>query len=391
MERRNLVNEPSPHAVYLDYNATTPVAPDVLAAMAPYWADVFFNPSAPYATAAHAAVEAARASVAELLGATPDEIVFTSGGTESDLWALRAGLLARRAERPRVVISAIEHPAVTETAHALERAGAEVTIIPVDDQGRLRLEALDAALDTRTAIVSVMLANNEIGVIQPIAEIARRAHAVGAWMHTDAAQAVGKLPVDVQALGVDLLTVAGHKLYAPKGIGALYIRQGVDLAPLMTGGGQERGRRSGTENVPSIVGLGEAAREADRWLAGPGPERQTALRDALEIELLAALPGARVFGQRALRLPNTCAIAVPHWTGAALLAACPSIQASTGSACHGVNDSGSPTLRALGVEAALARGLIRLSLGRATTHRDVETAVAALVAAANSRASHAFS
>lgn len=391
MERRGLVNESSPHAVYLDYNATTPVAPEVLAAMAPYWADVFFNPSAPYATAAHAAVEAARTAVAELLGASTDEVVFTSGGTESDAWALRAGLLARQAERPRVLLSAIEHPAVTETARALERAGAEVTVIPVNDQGSLQLEALDAALDNRTAIVSVMLANNEIGVIQPIAEIARRAHAAGAWMHTDAAQAVGKIPVDVQALGVDLLTVAGHKLYAPKGIGALYIRRGLDLPPLMTGGGQEHGLRSGTENVPGAVGLGEAARQAHMWLAGPGPERQAALRDALETELLGALPGARVFGQRAPRLPNTCAIAVPHWAGAALLAACPGIQASTGSACHGVNDTGSPTLRALGVEAALARGLIRLSLGRATTHHDVETALAALVTAASSDAPRAFS
>lgn len=378
----------TPKAVYLDYNATTPVDPAVVAAMAPYWTEQFFNPSSGYPEAGEvrAAVEAARAAVAALIGADPEGVVWTSGGTESDNWALRGAWAYWSGRRPRVVISAIEHPAVAETARDLAAAGAEVVRLPVDANGVVRLDAAERLIDERTAVVSVMLANNEIGTIQPVAAIARQAHAVGAWMHTDAAQAVGKMPVDVDALGVDLLTVAGHKLYAPKGIGALYVRPGVPLGPWMTGGGQERGRRSGTEPVPLIVGLGAAARLAGTWLAGQGPALQAALRDRMEQRLLEAVAAIRVFGREAPRLGNTSAWALPGWTGAALLAACPEVRAGTGSACHGPTDTGSPTLKAMGVAPEVARGLVRLSLGRWTSEEEIERATAALVAAARTRA-----
>ncbi|RIV26207.1 cysteine desulfurase [Alicyclobacillaceae bacterium I2511] len=382
MKSRQDLNVP----VYLDYNATTPVAPEVVAVMTPYWRDRFYNPSATYpeAMTVRMAVEAARSDLATLLGTTSGALVFTGGGTESDNWALRAGLAYWQGERRRILISAVEHPAVAKTAQALRAVGAEVVTIPVNEQGVIRLDALDAVLNNQVALVSVMCANNEIGTIQPIAQVARRAHAVGALVHTDAAQAVGKIPLDVQSLDVDLLTVAGHKLYAPKGIGALFIRPGLDFPPLLTGGGQESGARSGTENTPSVVGLGMAARLAQTWLAQEGPTRQAQLRDGLENRLLAALPDCHIFGREGPRLPNTLALAVPGWPGAKLLSACPTLRAGTGSACHHPEDAGAPTLRAMGVIPDLARGLIRISLGRETTQADIETAAEALIRAAQS-------
>ncbi len=366
--------------VYLDYNATTPVAPEVLSAMAPYWSEYFFNPSSPYpeATQVKSAVQTAQRALAELIGAEPASVVFTSGGTESNNWVLRSTWQMRRAHRPRIVISAIEHPAITETANDLARQGAEVATIPVTTEGVIDLEALNRLLDDRVALVCVMLANNEIGTIQPVAEVARLAHAVGAWVHTDAAQAVGKIAVDVAALAVDFLTVAGHKFYAPKGIGALYIRPSLTLPPLMTGGGQQQGRRSGTEPVALMVGLGMAARLAQAWLAGDGPTRQAQLRDQLERRLLDAVPGLAVFGNRVPRLPNTLAVAHSQKLGPEVLAACPQIRAGTGSACHHPGDAGALTLRAMGVPASWARGLVRLSLGRSTSQAQVDQAVSAL-------------
>lgn len=371
---------PQEPPVYLDFNATTPVAAEVLEAMAPYWRERFHNPSAPYpeAEAARTAVETARAELADLIAAPPPAVVFTSGGTESDNWALW-GAWRSRPGRRRIVISAIEHPAVAETAHALAAMGAELTVVPVDANGMVRPEAVGNVLDQRVAVVSIMLANNEIGTLQPVAEIARLAHAVGALVHTDAAQAVGKTAVDVQALDVDLLTVAGHKLYAPKGIGALYIRPGLNWPPLVYGGGQENGQRSGTENVPLAVGLGAAARLARTWLAGDGPRLQQARRDRLEATLQAAF-GSRlkIFGQEAPRLPNTSAIALAGWVGASVLAACPDLRAGLGSACHHPGDAGSPTARAMGVAPEWARGLVRISLGRETDDQAVARAAAAL-------------
>jgi cysteine desulfurase len=355
--------------------------------MAPFWTDHFYNPSAPYPEAVdvHAAVDTARAAVAALLGADVQSIVWTSGGTESNNWVLHGIWRSRPSHRRRVVLSAIEHPAVTETAAVLESLGAEIVTIPVDSRGVLRLDALDAVLDEQTALISVMLANNEIGTLQPVAEVARRAHAVGAWVHTDAAQAVGKIPVDVKTLDVDFLSVAGHKFYAPKGIGVLYIRPGVALPPLLTGGGQQEGRRSGTEPVPLIVGLGKAAQLAHTGLQDGGPGRQAVLRDALESQLRAVNPAFVIFGTGAERLPNTVAIAHPDWTGSTLLAACPQIRAGTGSACHHPDDTGSPTIRAMGMAPALARGLVRLSFGRETTAEDLEVAVTALTQAIQQR------
>lgn len=373
--------------VYLDYNATTPVAREVAEAMAPYWTEEFYNPSSGYPEARRVrrAVEEARARVADLLGAPAEAVRFTSGGTESDNWALRGALAAAGPRRRRLVISAVEHPAVAETAAALAREGVEVAVLPVDERGVVRVDALDAVLDERTALVSVMLANNEVGVLQPVAAVARRAHAVGALVHTDAAQAVGKIPVDVQELQVDLLTVAGHKLYGPKGVGALYVRPGILLPPLLAGGGQEGGWRSGTENVPGVVGLGAAARLAQAWLREGGPERQARLRDELERLLRREIPDLTVFGESAPRLPNTSAVAVPGWTGAEWLDACPEVRASTGSAGHTEADRASPTLRAMGVSPGLAAGLVRLSLGRETEEDDVRAAAACLARAARSR------
>lgn len=367
--------------IYLDCNATTPALPEVVAAMAPYWSEHFFNPSSSYpeSMGVRTAIENGRTALAELLCTDPARIIFTSGGTESNNTALRGAWRYWQPTRRRILVSAIEHPAVLETALDLQSLGAEIVTIPPDTHGVLRLDALKEALDDRTALVSVMLANNEIGTLQPVAEIARLAHAAGAWVHTDAAQAVGKISVNAETLGVDLLTVAGHKLYAPKGIGALYIRHGLPLPPFLTGGGQERGHRSGTEPAALIAGLGAAARLAQDWLAGGGPVQQAALRDSLEGRLLKSIPELRVFGQGAPRLPNTLAIAHPSWTGAAILAACPAIRAGTGSACHHPSDSGSPVLRAMGIAPNLARGLVRLSLGRSTTRAELTIASQSLI------------
>ncbi len=369
--------------IYLDHNATTPAAAEVVTAMAPYWSEYYHNPSSPYpeAALARAAVEDARAAVGALLNADSHTITFTSGGTESDHWALEAGVRFWQGARRKVITSAVEHPAVTATLRRLEAEGVDVVQVPTDERGVIRLDVLSQRLDLSTAVVSVMLANNEVGTIQPIQEVARRAHAAGALVHTDAAQAVGKIPVDVRALDVDLLTVVGHKFYAPKGIGALYIRRGLDLPAGLPGGGQEGGRRSGTENVPAIVGLGEAARLAAIWLAGAGPHMQAGLRDELQARLAAAVPGLRILGGDAPRLGNTLGLLVPGLLGARVLEACTTLRAATGSACHSHEDGGSETLQAMGIPPDLARGLIRLSLGRETTAAMADQAATALIAA----------
>ncbi|MHB8191341.1 MAG: cysteine desulfurase family protein [Ferrimicrobium sp.] len=366
--------------IYLDYNATTPATPEVVEAMNPYWIEYPFNPSASYPRerVAHDAVELARVAMANLLGARSDTITFTSGGTESNNWVLRGAWRLLHDHRTRIIVSAVEHPAVMETAKDLQAMGAQIVIVPVDAEGVIRLEQLDEVLDEQTALVSVMLANNEVGTIQPIAEIARRAHAVGAWMHTDAAQAVGKIPIDVSHLGVDFMTIAGHKFYAPKGIGALYIREGVELPAFLTGGGQENGRRSGTEAVPLAVGLGVAAQLAQKWFNDAGPKRQALLRDSLQTQLLSAVPALQIFSRGVGRLPNTLALAYPNTVGSSVLEACLEIRAGTGSACHHSDDTGSPTLRAMGVRVSLARGLIRLSMGRDTTSAELDVAATVL-------------
>ncbi|MFF8394772.1 cysteine desulfurase family protein [Streptomyces sp. NPDC016172] len=372
--------------VYLDYNATTPVDPRVAAAMWPHLTDFFGNPSSshPFSQEPQRALAEARAQVAALLGAVPGEIVFTGSGSEADLLALRGVVLASDRRHPHVITQATEHPAVLETCRALERLhGARVTVLPVDSDGLVVPAALAAALAEDTVLVSVMAANNETGALQPIRELAALAHEGGALFHCDAAQAVGKVPLDVGELGVDLLTVVGHKMYAPKGAAALYVRDGVRLEPVVYGGGQERGLRAGTENVALAVALGTAAQLAAAELADGAPARIAALRDDLHQRLTDSLPGrVHLNGPDKQRLPNTLNVSVDGVLGHQLLAAVGQIAASTGSACHSGTHTPSPVLTAMGLERGRALGALRLSLGRWTTAGDIETAAAALTQAA---------
>ena len=358
--------------VYLDFNASTPIAPGVAEAMRPFLSDAYGNPSSPHwaGAPARAAVERARGQVAGLLGCSPEEILFTSGGTESNNHALKGAFLANRDRGDHVVTSAVEHPAVREPLRFLERLGARVTVVPVDRQGRVDPEAVRRAIGPRTVLVSVMHANNEVGTVQPIAAIARFTREAGVLLHTDAAQSVGKIPARVDGLGVDLLSVAGHKLHAPKGVGALYVRAGTRLEPLVHGAGHERGRRAGTENVLLDVGLGEAC-----WIAGDqvGMASVRLLRDRFEAALTTLL-GDRltVNGGEAERLPNTASVNFVGRSGAELLAALPGVAASTGSACHAGSVELSPVLAAMGVPEREGMGAVRFSLGRTTTWSELE-------------------
>ncbi|WP_225823497.1 cysteine desulfurase family protein [Streptomyces naphthomycinicus] len=380
---------PAGAPVYLDHNATTPVDPRVAEAMTPYLTRYFGNPSSSHSYGAEPrrALAEARALVAALIGARPAEIVFTASGSEANLLALRGAVLASGRSRPHMITQATEHPAVLETARALRRLhGARVTVLPVDGDGLVDPGALAAALTEETVLVSVMAANNETGALQPVTELARLARAHGALFHCDAAQAAGKIPLDVREPDVDLLTVVGHKMYAPKGIAALYVRDGVRLEPVVHGGGQEKGLRAGTENVALAVGLGVAARLAGEELAEGAPARTAALRDDLHRRLTAALPGrVRLNGPENRRLPNTLHVSVEGALGHELLDAADEIAASTGSACHSGRHSPSPVLTAMGLARDRALGALRLSLGRWTTARNVETAATALVRAATVR------
>jgi cysteine desulfurase len=366
--------------LYLDHNATTPVHPEVVAAMLPCLRETFGNPSSGhvYGQRARAAVEQARAHVASLLGCEPDEVVFTSGGTEANNLAIRG--VVERSPRRRIVTSTVEHPATAEPCAYLETRGVQVVRIPVDTWGRVTVDGAAGALSEETALVTLILAQNETGTLMPITEIARIAHARGALVHTDAAQGVGKIRTRVGELGIDLLSVAGHKLYAPKGVGALYVRRGTLLTPFVRGAGHERGMRPGTENVASIVGLGKACELAERDLETES-NRQRRLRDELWEGLRAAMPFLRLNGHPVDRLPNTVNACFPGVAGTALLAAAPTIAASTGSACHDGAESASPVLLAMGLDPDLALGAVRLSIGRSTTSEQVAEAVAALVRA----------
>lgn len=367
---------------YLDYNATTPVDPRVVAAMRPYLTDHFGNPSSShaYGTEPKTAMEWARTQVAELIGAVPSTIVFTASGSEADVLALRGAVLAATHPRPHLITQVTEHPAVLETAEALQRLhGVGVTVLPVNGDGLVDPAALAAALAEDTVLVSVMAANNETGAVQPIAELAELTHQHGALFHCDAAQAIGKIPVDVDELGVDLLTVVGHKMYAPKGIAALYVRDRLRLEPVVYGGGQERGLRAGTENVALAVALGAAAQLATHDLADGAPTRIAALRDQLHESLVDALPGrVRLNGPTSLRLPNTLNVSIDGTLGHEILAAASGIAASTGSACHSGTHTSSPVLTAMGLHDTRALAAVRLSLGRWSTLQDIETATEAL-------------
>ena len=381
------VSQGKPKTVYLDHNATTPVAAEVTAAMLDCLRDGYGNPSSAYPLGRQAAgrVATARRSVAQLIGADEDEIVFTGCATEANNLALLGVAAACPAERRHLVISAIEHPAVAEPAAHLHAQGWAVSVVPVDGNGRVAPDAVAAALRPDTALVSIMLANNEVGTVQPIAEIAAGIASMGRardiLLHSDAAQAVGKIPVNVEALGVDLLTIAGHKFQASKGIGALYVRRGTPLRPILFGAGHEHGLRPGTENVPAIAGLGAAADLALRRLAGgDGPLRER--RDQLHELLRAAIPGVRLNGHPEARLPNTLNISFPDASGrAVLMAAGDAVAASVGAACHADDAAPSGVLGAMGLDPARAAGAVRLSTGWDTSAAEIETAAEALIRA----------
>ena len=366
--------------IYLDYNATTPIAREVAETMAPYLYEHFGNPSSshPYGVATKRAVEAARAQVAGLLGCRPNEVIFTSGGTESNNYVIKGVALAgRRGRGNHIITSAVEHPAVIEVCRWLEEQGFRLTVLPVDCYGLVDPAALEQAVTPETLLVTVMHANNEVGTVQPIAELAEIAHRHGALMHTDAAQSVGKLPVRVDDLGVDLLSIAGHKVYAPKGIGALYIRTGVELAPLIHGAGHEGGRRPGTENVLEIVGLGKACQVAGRDLERNMAHFQ-AMRDRLHAGLVRELgdDAAKLNGHPELRLPNTLSLSFRGVEANTLLSEVGErVAASAGAACHADQVDVSAVLEAMQVPVEWAMGTVRFSVGRDTTAEQVDRAV----------------
>ncbi len=372
-----------PARVYLDHNATTPPAPEVVEAMVRALCDLFGNASSIHADGqrAKAALDDARTEVARLIAAEPGDIVFTAGGTEADNLAIRGVVDAAGPSRTRVVVTAVEHEAVINTARALGRRGTPVTIVPVDAEGVVRVSVFEEALGGDAAVASVLLANNETGVIQPIEELARHARARRVVFHTDAVQAVGKIPVDVAALGVDLLSLSAHKFGGPKGAGALWVRRGTPMAGVITGGRQERNRRAGTENVPAIVGLGAAARLARAKLAEESA-RQTRLRDHLEAGILATVPGTAVNGGGARRVPNTTNIAFEKVEAESLLIALDleGIAVSTGSACSSGTLEPSHVLRAMGLPPGRVQSSIRFSVGATTTAEDVSRVLALLPA-----------
>ncbi len=369
--------------IYLDYNATTPVDPEVARAMLPYLYGHYGNPSSPHALgrAARGAVEKARVQVAGLLGCRPAEIVFTSGGSEASNTVIK-GIAATRGSRGgTIVVSAVEHPAVMEPCRALEREGFRVVVVPVDGEGRVDANEVGRALTSETILVSIMHANNEVGTIQPIEEIAALAHERGIPVHTDAAQSVGKIPVDVEALRVDFLSLAGHKLYAPKGVGALYAREGRPLPSLIHGAGHEGGRRAGTENVLEIVGLGRACELAAERL-GEGARHCREMRDRLWERLSASGADLRRNGSVARGLPNTLSVSIRGVDAAALLAEIgDQVAASAGAACHGAEATISSVLKAMEVPAEYASGTVRFSVGGPTTGEEIDRAADIVIGA----------
>jgi len=367
--------------IYLDHNASTPVLPEVLDVMLPYLRDHYGNPSSThvFGKTMQAAVEQAREQLAGLIACRPDEVYFTSGGTEANNLAIR-GVAAAVPERRRIVTSVIEHPATAGPCALLEQHGYRLHHALVDATGRVVTDNIRQILNEETLLATVMHANSETGTLQPICEIADMAHSVGALMHTDAAQSCGKIKLSVDVEKVDLLSIAGHKLYAPQGVGALYVRSGTPIRPLIIGAGHERGLRPGTENVAAIVGLGAACEIARISLADEGA-RLGLLRDRLWAQLQERIPGIALNGGRADRLPNTLNVRFPGVSGTTLLAACPGIAASTGSACHEAGESASAVILAMGVPEPEAIGSVRLTLGRGNSEDEIDQAAQALVKA----------
>ena len=379
------------HRIYLDANATTPLLPEVFEAMRPYWMEHYGNASSIHQHGQHArgAVEQARTAVARFLHCLNSEIVFTSGGTESDNLAL-FGVLSPESihgEPAHLITTTIEHHAVLHAAEALEKTGVEVTFLPTTAEGLIEPAALKAALRPNTKLVSIMYANNETGVIQPIQELAAIAHEAGALFHTDAVQAASKLPLDLSAEGplknIDLLTISGHKIYAPKGIGVLFVRRNVRLAPMMHGGTHERQRRAGTENVACIAGLGKAAELANTWLTTEGPAELTTLRDRFEQGILTQIEETGINGGAAPRVSNTSNLYFDHLEAEALVIALDlkGISVSGGSACQSGAAEPSHVLTAMGLSPARARASIRFSLSRLTTQEEIDEALKIIPAA----------
>jgi cysteine desulfurase len=368
--------------IYLDHNATTPVAPEVLDAMLPYLREEYGNPSSdhPLGRRARQAVEDARELVADLIGAAPSEIVFTSGGTESNNLAIRGSAALADPSRRRIVTSQVEHPATAGPCDLLESQGWIITRLAVATTGAIEPDSVTQAVDTDVALLTIMLAQNETGAIMPVADAAAAARRSGVVVHTDAAQAVGKIDVNVDTLGVDLLSIAGHKCYAPKGIGALYVRSGIPLQPVLIGAGQERGLRPGAENVACIVALAAACKLAKLRLKAEEVRMRT-MRDQLWQEISGRIPGLVRHTPTDSSLPNTLTISFPAVLGRDVLANADGVAASTGSACHSGLHTPSPTLLAMGVQQDIALGAVRLSLGHENSTAEIASAVEILVRA----------
>lgn len=366
--------------IYLDNNATTKVDPEVVEAMLPYFADYYGNPSSMHTFGGQVgkAVNKAREQMAALLGANESEIIFTSGGTEGDNAAIKAALLAQPDKR-HIVTTQVEHPAVLALCKQLENQGYTVTYLSVNGQGQLDLNELEASLTGNTALVSIMYANNETGVVFPIEQIGLRVKECGALFHVDAVQAVGKIPLDMKTSTIDMLTMSGHKIHAPKGVGALYVRRGTRFRPMLIGGGQERGRRSGTPNVPGIIALGKAA-ELELMHLEEATKRERILRDKLEQAILSKIPDCEVNGGGSERLPNTTNIGFKYIEGEAILFGLNQygICASSGSACSSGSLEPSHVLRSMGLPYTILHGSIRFSLCRYTTEDEIDTVIAVL-------------
>ena len=371
--------------IYLDYNATTPIDPQVAEAMLPYVHGIFGNPSSghSFGLAARQGVDLARRQVAGMLGCADDDLIFTSGGTEANNHAIKGVAGAYRERGSHIITSVIEHPAVTEVCRYLETQGFRVSYLPVDEYGLVDPRQIEDAITSKTLLVSIMHANNEVGTIQPIAEIAEIAHRYGALMHSDCAQSVGKIPVRVDELGVDLLSIAGHKLYAPKGIGALYIRPGVKLEKLMHGANHEQDRRAGTENVIQMAGLGKACELIGQNL-GAYARHMEAMRDRLERGLLRAGMDARINGHPERRLPNTLSISFRGVEADRVLASLPAVAASAGAACRSDQVEVSHVLAAMNIPKEYAMGTLRLTVGRFTTEDEIDRAIAEIQEVAGS-------
>lgn len=364
--------------IYLDFNASTPIAAEVAEAMKPFLTQHFGNPSSLHWAGAPAkeAVENARKHLADLLHSHPDEIVFTSGGSESNNHAIKGVFFAQKDKGNHIITTQIEHPAVVNPCRFLERLGAAVTYVGVDQYGRVNPEEIEKAITAKTILITVMHANNEVGTIQPVEEISKIAKKHGVLFHTDAAQSVGKIETEVNKLGVDLLSIAGHKLYAPKGVGGLYIREGISIEPLIHGAGHESGRRAGTENVLLVVGLGKACEIAERYL---NDDKIRKLRDHFW-NLLRENFGERIVlnGHPVHRLPNTLNVSFVGKAGGEILSRMEEVAASTGAACHSGSVELSPVLRAMGISSEVGMGAIRFSLGRTTTIQELEKVISLL-------------